>query len=287
MRRIVAMISTGCLLSSCGFGAKEELATRVEAAADRTLAQPSVTGVIGARFTVLKTGSLSPLVKQPPIPVAADFEVRPNEGAALGGGFPNVVFTDERIYLKRPDAAPREARPWLELALADVSDEETPFDPRDHTFTATFAVVATLDPRVLLDLAAAPLTGSIEDRGPDDGVEHFEANFDLEKAMSERRAEVYDDDRIEAVTTLLEQLSVDEGVVAGEVWFDERGLRRVRLALNITPTRFEESRLELEIRLDPSSKQRRIDVPDDIEVIVVDSLAALHSAAGRASVPSA
>lgn len=286
MKRLVAVIAV-IALSSCGFGAKQALVERVEAAADRTLAQPSITGVLGANLAVLKTGSLSPLVRQPPIPVTASFEVRPGEGATLAGRFPNVVFTDERIYLKRPDAGPREARPWLELALADVNDEETPFDPRDHTFNATRALIATIDPRLLLDLAAAPLTGSIEDRGADKGLQHFEANFDLSKAMDERRADAYDDDRIETVNTILERLSVDEGVVPGHVWFDGSGLRRVRLGLKITPTRFEESRLDLEIRIDPSPKKPTIAEPEDIEVIVVDSLAALQSAAGRGGAPSA
>lgn len=281
MKRLAGLLVACCLASSCGFGSKEALATKIEGAADRTLLQPSIAGRLDAHLRVVKTGILSDLATQPPLPVRASFVVRTGREAKLSAPFPEVVFTNQRIFLKRPDAAPREARPWLELALADVTDEESPFDPRDHTFSATRALVATIDPRILLDIAAAPLTGSLEDLGAENGVEHFRANFDIEKAMDDRRSDFYDEDRMETVELLLEQLSVKDGVIPGEVWFTKDAIKRVRLELEVAPTRFEVTKLAVDISLDASARSSLVTKPDDAQVIVVDSLAALHRSAGQ------
>lgn len=286
--------------ASCSLGDKQAQADRVVEAVRRTAAGP-VTGSVTA--TVLPRPVKAPagfevsdlaldvdLSKIRLPPAEASFTLdnaasRGTLGPVVGGSFPAVLFDDAGIRLRRPDAAPDDARPWLALDYADLvegSGELAVVEP-----SAAFGLLAVLDPRLLLDLAAGPLAGSIAVIGTSpSGTVHRRANFDIPKALEDGRNEDYDDKRVEVTKLVLDLLRVSGDVHPGEVWTRSDGrVERFVVRLHIRVERYVQFDLQLDVRIDdatrtsPTTPSR----PGADEVVLVDSLVPLRQAAAAAA----
>lgn len=293
-RRLLAVVALAASLAGgCGLGDKQTLARRVEAAADATAARASIGGTLRAEIQIVQV----PFDKAPPTgadaPVPATFTFG-TESAARGASLdlptgPVTLFEDNRVWLRRPDAAPKDARPWLMLDYAKLATGATPFDPLDYRAGAAFAAASVLDPRFVLDIVASPLTGSVEDLGPSsvDGqpVERYRANVDIDKALEDRRRASYSDERRSAMRDVLGLLAIDRTVNPAEFWVGDGGLRRVRLVLRVNPNRYSQS--DLVLTLDLGGPAPAMQVPERSQVVVVDSLSALARSAGVLAVRGA
>ena len=213
--------------AACGLGDRERLAREIEAGPSRA-GSAVASGTLGVGYTVdldeLPEEQRDRIRKQ-----AADATGEPLEtvevvvdlarrrGAYLRDG-KVVVFHDDRVvYGLRSDAAPDDARPWLKLDLADIDDGEAPLNPAKD---GPFAGFLLLNPALLLDLTAGPLTGSIERQAEG---RTYEANFDIEKVFTDVRRKTYPEDRLEIVNDVLEVTAVDGLVHHGKVSLDGEG----------------------------------------------------------------
>jgi hypothetical protein len=291
-RRLMSIGAAVALVAGCGLGRAEGLADRVMAAADLTAAAPALRGTLRGelRSTAASTTVAVLALADQPAPVDLEVAVVAGErhAALRRDGVDVALFDDDRILVRRPEATAADARPWLEVHLTDVRAGATAFDPADYKAGATYALVSVLDPRLLLDIAASPLSGSVRDLGPVDidgqHVQHLRANFDVDKALDNRRRKSYDLDRRERVRRVLDLLSMSRTVNPGEVWLDDTGVRRVQLELRVRPSQYATSRLT--VTIDLTGAAAPIAMPDRRHTVVVDSLAALQrSAAQLGTVP--
>lgn len=287
-RKWATLLAAVILVGGCGLGQKQRYADRVMRAADKTDAA-AVGGTLGAelRASTLPTNVPLLAISDVPVPATLQFGVSADHDRAVlrqqAGDL--AVFEAGRILLRRPEATPQDARPWLELALKDVRAGTTPFDPATYKAGATYALLSVLDPQLLLDIAASPLTGSVETLGAEamggQSVERYRANFDIDKALENRRRGRYDGDRREQVRRVLNLLSISRTVNPGEVWLDASGLRRVQLELEVRPSRYAVSKLI--VTIDLGGDAGTISVPDRRQTVVVDGLAALQRSAAQLS----
>lgn len=291
-------------VASCGLGERQAQADQVVDAVRLTASQPrhgTVSATMHPRAVDAPAGfdvedlalDIDPTQLQLPVAEAA-FSLDHAAGTAHlgpldGNNHAEVLFDDIGIRLRRPDAAPEDARPWLALdytALTEGSGELDTVDP----FLA-YGALAVLDPRVLFDLAAGPLAGSIavagtsDDGTSADGPVHYEANFDIPKALEDERDDAYDEDRLEHTLLVFDLLRVSGDVHAGEVWIDSEGLvERFVLRLHVRVERYVQFDLEIDLRLDHAAAPPAEPAePTADEIVLVDSLVPLRRAAGAAA----
>lgn len=284
---------------SCGLGERQERADHVVDAVGLTVSEPrhgSVTATMRPRPIDVPAGfeiedlalDIDPTQLQLPAATAAfaldDAAGTAHFGSVDGNGYPEVLFDDIGIRLRRPDASPEDARPWLALDYVDLAEGSGELDTVDPSLA--YGALAVLDPRVLLDLAAGPLAGSIAvvDTSAD-GTVHYEANFDIPKALEDERDDAYDDDRLELTRMVLDLLRVNGDVHPGEVWVDPEGrIERFVLRLHVRMERYVQFDLEVDLRFDHATPvQLAATEPSADEVILVDSLVPLRRAAGVAA----
>lgn len=227
----------------------------------------------------------------------ARFFSDPETGRALlgptdGGTFPLVHFTDTLVALRPPDTTDT-VRPWIAVGLGDLDDGSGAIE--DGTFDGpgvAAGLLALVDPRLLLDLAAGPLAGSIGAGEADEldgvAVTRYEANFDIPRVLTDTREEAYDDDRLEVVETVLDLLNIDRDVNPGAVWIDDEGvLRRFDLGLQIEADDFITFDLELSMTVDPAARRDpEFALPTRDQATRVDSLLPLARAAAEAAAPA-
>lgn len=286
-------------VASCGLGARQEQADRVVDAVHRTVAEPrhgTVSATMRPRPIDVPAGfdiedlalDIDPTRLQLPVAEAAfaleDAAGTGRLGALDGNGYAEVLFDDIGIRLRRPDAAPEDARPWLALDYAVLTEGSGELDTVDP-FLA-YGALAVLDPRVLLDLAAGPLAGSIDvvDTSAE-GAVHYAGNFDIPKALEDERDDAYDDDRLEHTRLVLDLLRVNGDVHAGEVWVDADGrVERFVLRLHVRIERYVQFDLEVDLRFDHVTPSPLVTAePTTDEIVLVDSLVPLRRAAGAAA----
>lgn len=286
-------------LASCGLGERQEQADRVVDAVDLTASEPrhgTVSATMRPRAVDAPAGfdvedlalDVDPTQLQLPVADAA-FTLDQAAGTAHLGPLDaddhaEVLFDDIGIRLRRPDAAPEDARPWLALDYTSLTEGSGELDTVDP-FLA-YGALAVLDPRVLLDLAAGPLAGSIAVADTSaDGAVHYEANFDIPKALEDERDDAYDDDRLEQTLLVFDLLRVNGDVHAGEVWVDSEGLvERFVLRLHVKVERYVQFDLELDLRFDHATAPPAGPAePTADEIVLVDSLVPLRRAAGAAA----
>lgn len=298
--RAAALVAVGSLVTTgCGLGREQHLLDDVVAAADAT----ARAGVVGATLRIELRPLAAPIggaavtsgvdaltAREAPTPavLASTIDAARRRAVVAHAGGDLAVFHRDELFLRRPDAQPREARPWLELPLADLSSGATRFEPAAYKTGASYALAGVLDPRLLLDVAAAPLRGSLRElEGEDIGgrtLRHVEGNFDIDKALDDVRRDSYDDDSREAARLVLTLLSIRRAVNPGELWFDVDGLRRVRLEFQVRPSRHDITlaTVTMDFDRDPTP----IVAPRPRETVVVGSLSALQRAAAVLASPS-
>ncbi len=227
--------------------------------------------------------------------VSARMYIDPDERRALLGPvgesrFPVVHFTDTVVALRRPDADDT-ARPWLAVGLSDLDDgsgsiQEDTFDGP----SIAAGILSLLDPRLLLDLAAGPLAGSIDagvaDQLPggtrDAEVMRYEANFDIPRVLEDERDESYDDDRLEVVETVLDLVNIERDVNPGTVWIRRGPAARWRIEADD----FVAFELDLSLSVEPTSTpDPDFELPTRDEAVRVDSLLPIARAAAEATAP--
>lgn len=204
--------------------------------------------------------------------VAIDTEAR--RSVVFVDGAPHQLFVDGAVYGRRNDAIPEDARPWLRLRLDDIDDDESHLDVRDET---PLALLAAIDPLLLLDLAAGPLAGSASDPVPADldgeAMTRFAANMDIEKTLEDTRRRYHDEDDRETTNLVLDLLDIRGNIHAGDAWVDEQGrLRRFEWHVEIEPFRDLVLAVTVALDLDSFGDAVTVDVPDDIELLEVDAL---------------
>ena len=220
---LVAIMAAG----ACGLGDRERLAREIEAGPAKAGGAVAA-GTLGIGYTI----DLDELPEQardrmrtqaadatgdPLETVEVVVDLAKRRGVYLRDGKVVVFHDDQVVYGLRSDAAPDDARPWLKLDLADIDDGEAPLNPAKD---GPFAGVMLLNPALLLDFTAGPLTGSIERRAED---RTYEANFDIEKVFTQVRRKTYPEERLEVVNDVLEVTAVDGLVHHGKVSLDGEG----------------------------------------------------------------
>jgi hypothetical protein len=151
---------------------------------------------------------------------------------------PFAVYNGLVTYGRRWSAGPRDARPWVRVDAADLNEG----DELDPTQDAPSFFAFALNPALLVDLIAGPLTGSVKELGTEsiDGVPttHYEANFDIDKVVRKTRRKQFPEDRRKAFDDVLDVLAVAGRIHPGEVWLDDEGRpRRFTLRLKEEPIR--------------------------------------------------
>ena len=240
IRRAGALVALALSLAACGLGEREGFAREIEGASRRAAESGTAVGTLGIGFE-LDVSSLPPDAREQALEANAQATGDPvvtydvvvdldrRRAAYLVDGTPKVVFDDLEVYGTRHDAIPEEARPWVLVDLRDIDDEESPVDPQRE---GPVAGIEAVNPAVLLDLAAGPLTGSIERIGREDGLTGYRANFDLDKALTDVGRRRYDDEHLEPTQLVLDLLGTAGTMHPGEVWLDDEGrARRFRIEI--------------------------------------------------------
>jgi hypothetical protein len=235
---VAATLALAFVSSACGLGEKEDLADRVLAASSTAIQRNTVKGSITVTMRLddapMKTPALG--MAAPPVssPFVADLGARRSR---LDG--PQLVHDGFIVHLHRADAKENDARPWLSLDVRDLGDSAgLPFSVTRPLVPP--ASVFTIPPVVLLDLMAGALTGSLESRGTEDidgvSTQVYEANFDVEKTVSDTREDAYDARRVDAVDAAYDTLAIKERVHSGRLWIAPDGApRRFELTLIQAP----------------------------------------------------
>jgi len=206
--------------------------------------------------------------------VVFDFD---DEVAALtipGREHPFAVFDGLEGFGRRYNAGARDARPWVRVDLEDLAEDASALSfTEDSPFVGGFAI----NPVLLLDLAAGPLAGSIDEGRTEEigGVRatRYEANFDIDKVLRRTRRARYDEDRRDAIDDALDVLAVTGRTHAGEVWLDDDGLPR-RFTIRLREEPIKRFKVDLVITLDITSYGggSDIDVPTPAERIEIDNV---------------
>ena len=225
--------------SACGgLGEKEDLADRVLAASATANQRNTVKGTIAVTMRLDEAPLETPALGMAAPPVVTPFVADLGARRSLLEG-PQLVHDGFIVHLHRADAKENDARPWLSLDVRDLGESAgLPFSVTRPLVPP--AAVFTIPPVVLLDLMAGALTGSLEARGTEDvdGVptQVYEANFDVEKTVSDTREDAYDAERVDAVEAAYDTLAIKERVHSGRVWIAPDGApRRFELTLVQAP----------------------------------------------------
>lgn len=293
------VIAALVLLAGCGLGDKQHQADAIVDAADLAFDAGTATGTLSAamRFERLPDGATVSLgglggdaamtqVEQLfTLDTAIDLDGDRATLTVPGKDQPFAVFDGLAAFGRRWNAGERDARPWVRVDLFDLAEGDE-LDLTGGNDIPTFATVA-LNPVLLLDLVAGPLTGSVEKVGTEQiaGVDttRYSANFDIDKALRDTREDRYPEDRREAVEELLDVFHVAGGIHEGDVWLDGDGrVRRFELRLKEEPvSRFEiEHRVVLEIT--EYGGEVDVAVPTPREIVDIRSVVQLI----RATVPT-
>jgi hypothetical protein len=273
-RPIALVLAVGvgvAALSACGLGSKQEAADRIIAAAKATATSTPISGradvVIVPELGQANLTTSVEVLRALSRPVAARFFVvagASSWGPVAAQEFPTVRFDDRTIAVKRPDAAPDEARPWVQVRI----DQLEKGSGRIETFDglSPIGVLSVLDPRLLLDLAAGPLAGSVSvlDRqgtGPDEVV-HTKANFDVLKVIDRTRRQAYTDDSRQSVELLLSLLRLTDSPHPGEIWIGADGrVRRFVVTLKGHLDKVQGYAMRVDLTIDQAAKAPDAGVP--------------------------
>lgn len=295
-------------VSGCGLGEKEARADRIIDAVEAAFDQPGATGTLSigqevvsvpdvggapvqapgagaddmaedlgdaaaavpAAGGALEGGAWPPIVIQ----VALDLQARSAWEAYTGADVPFAAFSDTALFGRRFDAGPRDARPWVMLDTTALEKGTGALDGRSSVPAyGAFAI----SPLVYLDLAAAPLTGSIEEAGTEEvaGVRttRYRGNFDLEKMSRDTRRRQYPEEIREALETVLDLAVIQGTTHEGEVWIDEDGLpRRFQVRLRQEPLTDLELDLIVTLELQSFGPPAHRALPTPAELVKVGSL---------------
>ena len=282
------------VLAGCGIGDKAALEDRITGAPAR-FGSDRVSGIVSVESRLVEVpkgvglGGVA-------IPGLAGGGEIPEEGVVVGGGAaaftldlpssrasvhaepgePPVVVMDDLVFYGRRAGIPEDdARPWVRLALDDVTEDAGEIEPFDDGAAGT---VFAFHPAVLVDLIAGALTGSIEEVGTEEvnGVDttHYEVNVAVDKAFGDTRRGRYPEDRREQVERLIELLAIDGDVHPADVWLDADGLvRRFSIRFRQEPQTRVEFRMIVSMDILEVGGGYEARVPEPQEVLSVDSVA--------------
>lgn len=280
-------------VASCGLGQRSSFADRIIAAPARAEAG-AVSGVITveSRFRQAPPGALTGAGFAPASLSAApggpapgtilasgqarfSMDLRASSATLTkeGSEQPFAVVDDLVFYGRRHGVPSDDARPWVRLDLARVSEGAGALNPIDGDVGA----LAAVHPAVITDLAAGVLTGSVENHGRDDSLgvptTRFTANVAVDKALTDTRRDRYPEERREHVEELLRLLGVDGEVHPAEIWLDDRGrLRRFKVELMQRPLKKVEFGLVVTVDYHDYSGEHQSAVPSAQEILTVDTV---------------
>ena len=309
--RGMALLGAAALaLVACGIGDKAALEERITGAPGR-FGSDFVTGFVHfeSRLVEVPEGVGLGGVALPGLPGGGDIPdggvVVRESGAAFTldlpgsratvrrapGDPPLVVMDDLVFYGRRAGVPDDDARPWVRLALSDVTEDAGEIQPFDD---GAAGVAFAFHPALLVDLVAGTLTGSIDAAGTEEvnGVEttRYDVNISVRKALGDVRRDRYPEERREQVEELIELLAIDGDVHPGEVWLDGGGIvRRFSIRFRQEPqTRVE---FDMVVTVDILDVGGAFDasVPEPREVLSVDSVArfvtTVTGGSGDAAIP--
>lgn len=244
------IVAVSLLAAACGLGDKQARADRIIDSVELAFERGSANGTLSLTAEVVSLPALAGGVPEPDPAVGGGFEqpmivvnvVMDLPGRRASNSFgtsdtPFVVFDGLDIYGYRYNASERDARPWVFVEAEGLQEGSGALDSPDaFPVVGAFAV----NPVVFVDLIAAPLTGSIEEVGPESvaGVQtiRYDANFDLEKMLRDTREDEYPESTRETLETILDLIVVRGNTHPGSVWLDAEGLpRRFQVKLRQQP----------------------------------------------------
>lgn len=301
VRLAIVTAVVGLLTSSCSLGARQHQADAVIDAVRHTLAAGPVGGHLVARLGLPRSRLMStraPAMAMTPA-FSATFRIDDRAHRAelqapnpkKQGSFLAVLFDDATIRLHRPDAPASEARPWYQLQLDDLGSNSGELTTDSVTDGVSAALTSVLDPRVVFDLGAGALAGSMRDAGTDeiDGVpaRHLHGNFDLDTAFKDTRRRAYRGHRLERQDKVLHLLKMKGDVHPGDIWLAPDGrVARLRVSLRIEIDRLNRFDLELEMTPSRTPPPPATPRPGPEATILVDNLLPLERSASTAAPPS-
>ena len=282
-------------MTACGLGDKEGYADAIIGATEQAFDAGTAVGTLSVSMQVIETpegiASVGGVQLGGDMAEAAQAQMMQESQALLaaveldlerdrasltipGVDLPFVLFDGMDAYGRRYDAGERDARPWVRVDLEDLDEGGSELSPTDdQPFIGAYAI----SPVALLDLAAGPLTGSIERVGQEeiDGVPvtRYDANFDIEKVLRDTRRGRWPEERREALEDVLDVLTVRGTTHKGQVWIDEEGNpRRFKLRLREEPIR--KFLLDVIIQLDLTDigGAAEVDVPTPQERIEIGNV---------------
>jgi hypothetical protein len=247
-------------LAACGLGDKEGYADAIIDATERAFEAGTALGTLSVSMQVIEApdgiasiggtqlggdmadAAQAQMMQESRALVAEMTLDLDRDRAALtipGVDTPFVLFDGMDAYGRRYDAGERDARPWVRVDLEDLDDGGSELSPTDdQPFIGAYAI----NPIALLDIAAGPLTGSIERVGEEEidgvAVTRYDANFDIEKVLRDTRRGRWPEEKREALEDVLDVLAVRGTTHEGHVWLDADGNpRRFKLRLREEPIR--------------------------------------------------
>lgn len=196
---------------------------------------------------------------------------------------PFAIYDGLVSYGRRWSAGPRDARPWVHVDGFDINKS----DKIDPTQDAPTFFAFAINPVLLVDLIAGPLSGSVKNLGTETigavQTTHYRANFDLEKVLKHTRRHDFPEKKRKAVEDVLKVLAVSGNIHPGEVWLDADGRpRQFTLRLKEEPIRHFVIEHTITLRLDDFGAPSTLVLPTARERIDVRSVVQYI----RATIPS-
>lgn len=278
LRRAAALTVAAALLvglAGCSLGEKSRYAKLLLAAPNALRASPGLHLDLAVTSTVLdRVGLTGKVPTDPGLDLTGTVDLSHGTAAYSVAGHPGprVVFDGFHYYARRPDAAADDARPWM--AVTATKDLHERLDPLD---TPSSLAAYVLTPVVLIDAMGGGLAGSIVRKPTEDvggvATTPYEANFDIDKALSKATRTRYSQTEKDTVSRLLDVVGVKASTLhRGTVWLDAAGVpRRFRLVLREEPS----TRVVIAVTLDatfiPGTAPAPVEVPDRNALVSVGS----------------
>lgn len=194
-----------------------------------------------------------------------------------------AIYDGLTSYGRRWSAGPRDARPWVRVDGTDINEG----DELDPTEDAPSFFAFAINPVLLVDLIAGPLSGSVEKVGTetisDVETTHYTANFDIDKVMKTTRRSRFPEDTRKAFEDVLDVLAVSGKIHEGEVWIDAQGRpRQFTIRLKEEPIKHFVIEHTITLRLATFGAKATLTVPSARERVDVRSVVQYV----RATIPS-
>ena len=184
-----------------------------------------------------------------------------------------AIFEGHTAFVQRVNRRPAERRIWAGLDFRELQTDEAPPDQSDISDQERlYALVTTINPRYLLDLAEGALAGSVELVGTAEVLgartQHYRANMSIEKSTTE--ADVPEDE-VELRRQVFRLAGVGGDVHKAEYWVDDEGrLRRSRFVVSQRLVPRIDNRVTLTLDMTAYGEPVDVRAPSKDETVKVD-----------------